>query len=339
MVSLEALLAGSILVSLILYVLFGGADFGAGVWYLFARGAHAGGQRHHITHAIGPIWEANHVWLILAVTLLFTAFPVAFARVTTVLHVPLVLLLLAIVGRGAAFAFRSHDVRADPIHGLWDWLFAVSSVVAPVLLGICLSALSTGQARAPQGGFVESFVAPWATPFSLFVGLLALVVVTWLAAIYLWVEAKDDVKRVFHQRALVSACVVHGLALVVLLWTRTASPRLWQMVVEAPWGWGLIGGVAVIGGAMFVSLWAEWPRLARVLAAGEVTGMMLGWALSLYPYLVLPDLTMFNTAAPSGTLGFLLGALVAGALVLFPSLYYLYRVFKGGPVLGQSTGD
>lgn len=334
---LEDWLAGSILVSLILYVLFGGADFGAGVWYLADRRKEGQARRHLIAHAIGPIWEANHVWLILAVTLVFTAFPAAFARVTTVLHLPLVLLLLAIVGRGAAFSFRSHDVHADPIHGTWDWLFAGSSVFAPVFLGICLSALSTGQARAPHGGFLESFVEPWATLFSLTVGLLSLAVVTWLAALYLWTEAKDDVKRVFRRRARVAAIVVHVLALLVLLWTRTACPRFWQRVAETAWGWEVMGGVAVIGCAMFTALWAEWPRLARVLAAGEVAGMMLGWALSLYPYLVLPDLTVFNTAAPVGTLGFLLGTLLAGTLVLFPSLYYLYRVFKGGPIFGQST--
>jgi cytochrome d ubiquinol oxidase subunit II len=171
------------------------------------------------------------------------------------------------------------------------------------------------------------------------VGLLALAVVTWLAALYLYVEAKGEVKRVFQWRARAAAIVVHGLAVVVLLWTRTASPRFWQMVTETTWGWGVVGGVAVMSCAMVISLWSDWPRLARVLAAGEVTGMMLGWALSLYPYLVLPDLTMFNTAAPSSTLAFLLGALVAGGLVLFPSLFYLYGIFKGALVLGQSTGE
>ncbi len=336
MLSLEEWLAGSILVSLILYVLFGGADFGAGVWYLAARGEQGKDQRSLITHAIGPIWEANHVWLILAVTVLFSAFPLAFARVTTVLHVPLMVLLLAIVARGATFSFRSHDVGANALHRIWDWLFAGSSVVAPLLLGVCLSSLSTGLAQAPQGTFFEGFVAPWANWFALAVGLLALAAVSWLAALYLWVEATGDVKRLFRQRARAAAIVVHGLALVVLLWTRTASPRLWQMVAERKWGWIVVGGVAVMGCAMFFALWSDWPRLARLLAAGEVTGMILGWALSLYPYLVLPDLTMFNTAAPSSTLGFLLAALVVGALMLFPCLLYLYRIFKSDSVLGVS---
>lgn len=174
------------------------------------------------------------------------------------------------------------------------WLFAGSSVFAPLFLGVCLSALSTGQVRAPQGGFLESFVVPWATLFSLTVGLLSLAAVMWLAALYLWVEARGDVKRVFRRCVRVAAVVVHVLALIVSLWTRTASPRFWQMVTETPWGGEVIGGIAVIGCAMFMSLWAEWPRLARVLAASEVSGMMLGWALSLYPYLVLPDLTVFK---------------------------------------------
>jgi cytochrome d ubiquinol oxidase subunit II len=337
MLSLEEWLAGSIVVSLILYVLFGGADFGAGVWYLAARGERGRDQRHLIAKAIGPIWEANHVWLILAVTILFTAFPPAFARVTTVLHVPLTLLLLAIVGRGATFSFRSHDVGANAVHGIWDWLFAGSSVVAPLLLGVCLSSLSTGLAHAPQGSFFEGFVAPWANWFALTVGLLALAVVSWLAALYLWVEATDNLKPIFRQRALGAAMLVHGLAFVVLLWTRTASPRFWQMLTETEWGWMVVSGVAMIGCAMFFALWSERPRLVRALAAGEVSGMILGWALSLYPYLVLPDLTLFNTAAPPSTLVFLLGALTAGALVLFPCLYYLYRIFKGSVLLGDTS--
>jgi len=329
MPSLEVLVATTLVVSLMFYVLFAGADFGAGVWYLLADDTRGRAQRHQIEHAIGPIWEANHVWLILAVVLLFAAFPPAFGRVMTVLHIPLVLLLLSIVARGSAFAIRSHDVRADPMHGMWGWMFAVSSVCAPVLLGMTLGSLST-DLRAPSGSFVESFVRPWASPFTFVVGGLALAVVSWLAAIYLWTEAADDLKAVFRLRAVVSGLSSHALAVITLVMTKDNAPQLWEHFFKTYWGGLLLAGVALLAGAMWLSVWRHWPRLARLFAAAEVIVMMAGWALGQDPYLVRPDLTIYNTAAPEETLRFLFGALLAGAVILFPSLYYLYRVFKGG---------
>lgn len=336
MPSLEFLIAGTIVVSLIWYVLFGVADFGAGAWYLLARGPRRAQERHHIEHAIGPIWEANHVWLILVVTLLFTAFPPAFARIMTVLHIPLAALLLAIVGRGSAFAFRSHDVRADPMHGVWDGLFAVSSTLAPLLLGIILGALSSGEVHERHGSFMAAFVLSWLTPFSLLVGCLALAVGMWLSAVYLWVEAPRPLHDHFRRRATAAAVVTHLIAAFLLFMT-VGEAKLWQTFVRSLWGSFLLAGTAVAGAAMFLSLRRSRARLTRVLAALEVALMVAGWALAQYPYLVPPDLTLYNSAAPANTLEFLLAALVVGAAILFPSLYYLYRVFKGGPVLGRSV--
>jgi cytochrome d ubiquinol oxidase subunit II len=338
MPSHEFLIGGIMVVSLILYVLFGGADFGAGIWYSWARARRAGHEQHLIVHSIGPIWEANHVWLILVVTLLFTAFPPAYGRITTVLHIPLVLFLLAVVGRGAAFAFRSHDVRADPVHGTWDWLFAVSSILAPVLLGIIFGSLSSERLGESDGSFWNTFVGNWATFFGLMVGFLSFAVMSWLAAIYLWVEAKGPLKAGFRRRVLFATIAGHALALVVLFLTRTSAPTLWENFVQSPRGWTVLSGTGLIAIGLVISLWQDQPRLVRVLAAAEVACMIVGWALGQYPFLVRPDLTLYNAAAPPSTLRFLLGALVGGACLLFPSLYYLYRIFKGGPVLGRSTG-
>src|SRR4030095_15270455 len=141
--SLELLVAASMLVSLTFYALLGGADYGGGVWDLFSRGPRADDQRTLIANAIGPIWEANHVWLILVVVILFTAFPVAFATIAIALHIPLTLLLIGIVLRGSAFTFRTYDSQRDSVQQRWGSLFSIASVITPVLLGIVLGAISS----------------------------------------------------------------------------------------------------------------------------------------------------------------------------------------------------
>jgi cytochrome d ubiquinol oxidase subunit II len=143
-VSLEVIVAGAMIVSLTFYALLGGADYGGGVWDLFARGPRAKEQRELIEHAIGPVWGANHIWLILVVVILFTAFPPAFAVISTALHIPLTLLLVGIVLRGAAFTFRTYDVQRDDVQRRWSYVFSVASTITPVLLGIVLGALGAG---------------------------------------------------------------------------------------------------------------------------------------------------------------------------------------------------
>src|SRR5262245_53745272 len=124
---LEVIVAGIMLISLILYALLGGADFGGGMWDLLASGERARKQRAAIAEAIGPIWEANHVWLILVIVLLFTAFPRAFAVMMTALHIPIAAMLLGIVLRGTTFVFRSYDSKADDVQRRWGTVFGISS--------------------------------------------------------------------------------------------------------------------------------------------------------------------------------------------------------------------
>jgi cytochrome bd-type quinol oxidase subunit 2 len=157
-------LAGVILVSLTIYALGAGADFGGGVWDLFATGARRGAQRHTIARAMGPIWEANHVWLILAVVLLFAGFPVAFAALGTALHIPLSLLLIGIVLRGSAFTFRTYDDPARTAQRRWGRLFAIASLVPPVMLGVCVGAVASGSMRVRDGRVVTDFVSQWLAP-------------------------------------------------------------------------------------------------------------------------------------------------------------------------------
>src|SRR5690242_1833254 len=333
MPSLDVIVAGLMLVALMFYALLAGADFGGGVWDLLARGPRASQQRELIADAIGPIWEANHVWLILVVVMMFTAFPPAFAAIMTALHIPLTVMLIGIVLRGAAFTFRTYDAQHDHVQRRWGQVFAIASVVTPIMLGICVGAIASGQITVENDVVTSGFFAAWMAPFPLAVGGFALALFAFLAAVYLTVEARQtDLRDDFRKRALAAAVAVGAMALLVFLLSGTGAPRIRAGLSASPWAWPLqiATGVAAVG-----AIWALWTRrfyLARALAAAQVTLILWGWGAAQYPYLIEPSITIQDAAAPQITLRLLLIALAAGALILFPSIYFLFRIFKGPDV-------
>jgi cytochrome bd ubiquinol oxidase subunit II len=331
--TLALIVAGIVMVSLNAYVLLAGADFGGGVWDSFARGERRQAQRDLISHAIAPIWEANHVWLILVIVLLFTCFPAAFSTIAILLHIPLTLMLLGIVLRGSAFIFRSYGSESDTTQQRWGRVFAIASIVTPVLLGMCVGAVATGAVGAttlsPSGSFIDQFIRPWLTMFGIGVGLLALALFSFLAAVYLTVEAEDKaLQEDFRTRALWAAGAVFVIAFGVLALSWTEAPMVRQMLMAGPWALPLhiVTGIAAV--TAIAALWTRHFRIARVAAAAQVTFILWGWAAAQYPYMLPPTLTIEAAAAPNRTLILILWALAAGACVLLPSLYYLFRVFK-----------
>lgn len=325
--SLHDVLAGAIGVSLNLYAVLGGADFGGGVWDLLATGPRAGRQRHLVEEAIGPIWEANHVWLILAIVLLFTAFPPAFAGYMTSLHVPMVLALVGIVLRGSSFAFRSYGARTDREQLLWGRVFAVASTVTPVMLGVSVGAAVSGRARLADGQPVYGFLGSWLAPFPLAVGMFTLSLFAFLAAVYLTVEAEGELRRDFRRRALGAGVMSGVTAAVCLALAREEAPLLWNGIARGPAGLAFQLATAVFAGGALIALLRRAFRLARVLAVAQVSLVVWGWLGSQHPYLIVPDLTFAEAAAPAATLRLVLGALVAGGVLLFPSFLYLYRTY------------
>ena len=318
------------------YLLTGGADFGAGIWTFFAFGRSGQRQRALIDQAIGPIWEANHVWLIVAVTILFTAFPPAFSLIATGLHIPLSLMLVGIVLRGTAFAVRTHDIASSDgsssVSPLWGYLFAFSSIITPALLGISVGAVASGRlpvASLPSGSFTERFIAPWLAAFPLSVGLLTTTLVAYLAAVYLLVESQDpELRAAFRRRAQASCLALLLTGGYALVQARQGAPEIYAGLRHTPVG--LLAIVVTFGlhVAALVTLWKVRDRAARMFAVAGAVIMLWGWALSQYPYLVEPNLTIAD-AAPAETLRLLLVSLILGSIILFPLLYYLYRIFKG----------
>jgi cytochrome d ubiquinol oxidase subunit II len=320
------LLGGVILAAVILYALLGGADFGGGIWDLLAAGPRKAAQRTLIEHAIGPIWEANHVWLILVVVVLFTAFPPAFAAICVALFVPLVLLLLGIVLRGAAFTFRTYERPGDRVQAWWGLVFSGSSVLAPVVLGTVVGALASGRLRVSADG-----AEPWAwlAPFPLSVGLFAAALFAFLAATYLAVEATGELREDFRRRALGAGIAVFLCAALSGALSWREAPVVFHGLVQRRWSIPFHVATGAAAGAALALLLLGRVRAARAAAVAQVTLIVLGWGASQYPYLVVPELTLASASAPRATQVGLLWALGSGAVLLFPALYALFRVFKG----------
>ncbi len=318
------------LASLVLYALMGGADFGGGLWDLFASGPRAERQRHLIANAIAPIWEANHVWLILVIVLLFTAFPTGFAAMMTALHVPLTAMLLGIVLRGSAFVFRKYDAKDDAVQRRWNLVFGVSSLFTPFLQGLCLGALACGAIRVEHGEVVTGFFAGWTGGFAIACGVFALGLFSFLAAVYLTVDAARDpeVQDDFRRRALFAELALAPMAAAVFFAARHGGAS--QMYAGLTRWWAPLLLVWTVGFAATATfaLWTRRFRLARVAAIGQVTLVLVGWCTAQFPNVIVPDIDIYADAAPEATLRLLVIALSLGALVLLPSLVYLFRVFK-----------
>jgi cytochrome d ubiquinol oxidase subunit II len=328
------LVAATMLLSMIVYLLTGGADYGGGIWDLFATGERKDQQREALTEAIAPIWEANHVWLIVVVVLLFVGFPKPFAVISTALHIPITLMLIGLVLRGSAFAFRSYSAGADRIQKNSGRVFAISSVATPVMLGVVAGAVASSEIRInPETGrVVTDFVSAWLAPFPFVIGGFTLGICAYLAAVYMTVEVNDEgLREDFRLRALISGLFVGVMAFLAAFLSKSSAPEIWNTIVDsnAAIVFQSVTAVAALGALIALYRWSF--RLARLLAGAQVAMILVGWALAQYPYIVYPDLEIVETAASASVLGPVLVALALGMVILVPSFWYLYAVFKGQP--------
>jgi cytochrome d ubiquinol oxidase subunit II len=335
--TLAELVLSIMFVGLIAYGLFGGADFGAGIWDLLAGGTRRGArQRDLIERSIAPVWEANHVWLIFVLVVLWTAFSGAFAAVVSTLYIPLTLAAFGMIARGAAFAFRK-SIATLGMRRFLGASFALSSLVTPYFLGAVVGGVASG--RVPAGIAQGDVVTGWVNPTSTLGGVLAVLVCAYLAAVFLCADARregaDDLAGQFRVRALGTAVVTGFVGIVGLFVLRADAPRLYE---------GLTGralpvvAVSVIAGLAALGLLATRRYvLARAASALAVTAILVGWALAQYPYVLVPDLTIEEAAGGRATLVAMLVALVAGAAVLLPALVYLYLLFQRRPAQPSSS--
>jgi cytochrome d ubiquinol oxidase subunit II len=308
-----------------LYALFGGADFGGGMWDLVAGGPERGARpRELIDRAITPVWEANHVWLIFCLVVLWTGFPRAFAAVASTLCVPLGLAALGIVLRGSAFAFRK-VVEGLSGRRAFGALFAGSSLVTPFFMGASAGGIAAG--RVPASGTGDR-LSSWTGPLSLLVGALFVLTCAYLAAVFLTVEARahDDaeLERYFRVRALGAAVVTGAVALATLPVLHSDAHPIYHRLVHE--GLPLVIASAACGIGVLALLARGAPSGARPLAALAVACVLWGWAVAQYPFLLPRSLTIAAGAAPHGTLTALFVVFGAAALFVVPSLALLLRL-------------
>src|SRR6201998_4726820 len=216
---LEILIAAIMLASLIVYALMGGADYGGGMWDLLASGPRAKRQRQAIVESSAPIGEANHVWLILVIVLLFSAFPRAFSAIMIALHIPITAMLIGIVLRGSAFAFRKYDSSDDAVQRRWSTVFGIASFFTPFFQGLTMGALATGDIHLVGDHVTTGFFAGWLSPFAFTCGLFALALFAFLAATYMTVDTRSepDLQDDFRRRAIWAQFAAIVLAVLVFI--------------------------------------------------------------------------------------------------------------------------
>lgn len=310
------------------YALTGGADFGAGFWDLVARGERQAEERAVIEHAIAPIWEANHIWLILLVVLMFSVFPRAFFALSIALHIPLTLALVGIVLRGAAFSFRSYGLPDARFKRRWGLVFALGSTLSPIFLGMTLGALGTGEITLHDDTVTSGFWAGWTSLSAVALGLFTLALFTLLAAVYLALASDGAVRESFRIKALANEAVAGALAALSLWALYSDDAPLWRGLMEAPWAWPLQVAAALFASTTVVALWRRRYALARLSVGAQVSLVIVGFGVAMDRHLLLPDLPLSRAGARPETLAYVVPIVGVGAVVLAPALWYLFRVFR-----------
>ena len=321
------------LVSLYLYFLLGGADFGAGIIEITSRGKFQKKTRQLVSNAMAPIWEANHMWLIIAVVILFNAFPAAYSQIMISLSIPIIILLIGIVLRGSAFTFRHYDAIKDNSQEVYSKVFEYSSLVVAFFFGLVVGGLVSGKILLHPNGFYETYIAPWFNLFSISIGLFITSLFAFIADVFLISESTDaDTLQEFvrkSKRANIAAVLSGGLVFlssviegVDFTWQFFSIPASIIMIILASLSLPILWKVLGKG--------LKWP--SRILAGAQTLFIISAFYAVFFPTLVRIkdsyDLTFYNTAAPKATLDYLGWALIIGSLIIFPTLFYLMKVFK-----------
>ncbi|MDO9374366.1 MAG: cytochrome d ubiquinol oxidase subunit II [Ferruginibacter sp.] len=318
-------------VSFILYTVLGGADYGAGIIETFA------GRRAEktISKAIAPVWEANHVWLILAIVILFTGFPKIYATISTALHIPLMVVLIGIVLRGTSFTFRHYDVSHDFTHKYYTVLFRVSSFVTPFFLGITLGAMIFGNITTDpdSGGFYEHFILPWLNWFCITMGVFSTSLFGYIAAVFMIGEAGYEIeqqKYVRYAKRLLLLSI--GIGILVFLVAEGQGHHLVKLFFKSSLSIVCLSVVVLLIPLIYYLFNHPNILYLRAAVAVQIAAIMAGWFAIQFPVMINEKngahLTFYNTQAPPETFYQLLIALFVGLVLIIPAFYFLFKVFK-----------
>ena len=332
------LVAGLLWLVVTVYALTGGADFGGGVWDLLAGGDQRGAKpRRVIERSIAPVWEANHVWLVIVLVVLWTAFPPAFGAIMSTLFAPLSIAAFGIILRGSGFALRQavHTLRYQRMSGA---LFALSSLITPFFFGAAAGAIVTGKVPASGAG---DRIASWTGPTAVTLGGLSVAAFAYLAAVYLTHEARrlqPSLVGYFSRRAIASGVVVASLAGLALHELETSAPRIASRLTTGA-GLPFLVVSSVLGVGVLAGLMTGRVRWLRYLAAGAFTAMLWGWAVAQYPALLPGSLSLQAAAAPTTSLVSELVIIGVIVLIVVPSFLLLYRLSQTGLLVEGKTTE
>jgi len=326
---LENLAAAALLLGLIMYADFGGADFGGGIWTALASGPRKEEQRESLFHAIGPVWETNHVWLIYVVVVLFMVFPAAFSALFTALLVPLVIVLVGINFRGAAFAFRHFGRETGRDVPLIARAFEISSILTPFALGMVVAATAGGNIRMVDGR-VASGIWDWISLFTLGGGVIGLAICAYLTPVYMTVRTTGELREDFRKRGMIAGWAL-GILTAIQIPVAVFDAPLFASKLLLPRTLACIVPAVACGAVTELFLWRRRFPAAQIASAATVALTLLGFASALYPDLLLGRMSISAAAAPRETLIAFFIVLPFGVIILAPSLFYLYWTFRGSP--------
>ncbi len=332
--------------ALILYVITGGADFGVGIVEMLATPDARPAVRRAGEKAIAPIWEANHIWIVVALVILFVAFPEIHVQMTKSLHIPMVIMLVGIVLRGSAFTFRYYDVGDAGRHGgVFSALFRGGSLLVPLVFGHLAAAMSRGLMRATPTTVLDSFVAPWVGAFPATAGIFTVSLFAWLASVFLVGEAAPDARAAWIGRAR------RWTVVMVAAGAATSLAAAWEGVpwIEAIPHRPLVGGIVAVAtitvGLTVRALERPSALPARVLAGVTATAVVAGYFGAIFPIAIeradAPPLSWLRDVAPPATTNALAVALIAGSVLILPGLFWLYRLFvtPSAPAAPPADGE
>ncbi|QHS56628.1 cytochrome d ubiquinol oxidase subunit II [Mucilaginibacter sp. 14171R-50] len=328
-------------VALLLYLVMGGADFGAGIIEMFTSNKNKSRTRKIMYNAIGPIWEANHMWLIIAIVILFVGFPVIYATMSTYLHIPLVIMLMGIIARGTALTFRNYDAVHDNMQKVYNKIFVYSSFITPLFLGIIAGSTVSGRVDPLATNFMDAYIYSWLNWFSVAIGFFTVALCGFLAAIYLIGETEDERKRFIRKAKLMNIAAVVAGSVVFVASVKEGIPLV-------QWVFGSIIGVVAVSAAT-ISLIALWYLIAngkrfiiRVLAGFQVTMILITTTYKHYPNIIIlkngGHLSLIQHQGAEKAIQMLGAALLIGSVFILPALFYLVWSFQYKPEKTEHEG-
>lgn len=332
-----------LMVSLLLYVLLAGADFGAGIIELFSSKQNRLNTKKQVYRVIGPVWEANHIWVIIVIVILWVGFPDFYNVIMIYLHIPLTLILLGITIRGVAFVFRHYDAYKDKSQQLYDWMFRFGSFITPIFLGMTFGGMIVGRIIINKNitdiSFYEVYVAPWCNVFSFLVGLFFMALCGFLAAVLLIGEAKQEDRNLYVKRARIANISVVSIGFLVLIYGVINDIPFVTNFIKNPYSITLVGLSGILIYPLALSIKKARSIKSRFLAGIQVVLILFAAMVAHFPNLIITSSSKINllksTAAPKviTVLGI---SLIIGGLIILPGVYHLFKSFKMIKVLEKS---